>query len=422
MLHVVERAVPTTFGSMDNIRMIGTDERRHYAFEAERGPFSTFAEGSELHLRATVTYRVRGYYKPLIGPTVSAGCGGEGVRERPRLVIELAAPLTLTPRWHLASRARVVRVTPASTAARDHCDVTLLRRDLTPRVVEAARSAVTARLPEIDRRVGEVDLRDRFEEWWALLGRPIRLTDGVWLVLAPERLRMGTVSGHDKVLTVPVSLDARPHVVTGRDSPKVRTPPLPALAHDTVGTGFRIAMDGFVDYATASRAVEAVLVGRTVIEAGRSLAIQRILVMPARKGRLALTVTLVGDARGTLRFVGTPAYDARSGMLVVPDLDYDLEVDSRLLKSYAWLRSDALRASFRARARFPATAALGRGRELLLTGLNRTLGDAVTLAATVDSVAVRGLYVTRDGLVVRAVASGQAAMTVRPREHDAAPR
>jgi hypothetical protein len=415
MLALVERAVPTTFGSMDSIRMIGTDERRHYAFEAARGRFTAFAEGSEMHLRATVMYRVRGYYKPLIGPTISAGCGGDSLGERPRLVVELAAPLALTPRWRLASRSRVVRVVPASGTARDHCDVTLLRRDLTPRVVEAARGALTAHLPEIDRRVGDVDLRDRFQEWWDLLGRPILLADGVWLVLAPERLRMGTVSGRDKVLTVPVTLDARPRVVTSRDAPEVHTLPLPALARDTVATGFRISMDGFVDYATASRALEAVLVGRTMVEAGRSLAIQRIVVTPATKGRLALTVSLVGDARGTVRFVGTPAFDVRTGMLAVPDLDHDLDVDSRLLKSYAWLRSDALRTSFRQRARFPASAALDRGRQLLLQGLNRKLGDAVTLAATVDSVSVRGLYVTRDGLIVRAEASGQATMTVQPR-------
>jgi hypothetical protein len=415
MLRVVERAVPSTFGSMDSIRTIGTDDRRHYAFEAARGPFTAFAEGSELHLRATVHYRVRGYYKPVLGPTVSAGCGGDSVRDRPRLVVELAAPLTLTPGWHLASRTRVVRIVPASTAARDHCDVTLLRRDLTPRVVDAARSALEARLPQIDRRVGEVDLRARFEEWWALLARPIQLAEGVWLVLAPERLRMGEVSGRERLLTVPVSLDARPRVVTSREAPALAAPRLPALAHDTVGMGFRIAMDGFVDYLTASRALDAALAGRTMVEAGRSLVIQRVAVSPATRGRLALTATLGGETRGTLRFVGTPAFDARSGMLAVPDLDYDFEAESRLLRTYAWLRSDALRATFRGRARFPASVALSRGRELLLQGLNRKLGDAVTLAATVDSVAVRGLYVTRDGLVVRADARGQASMTVQPR-------
>jgi hypothetical protein len=415
MIAVVERAVPTRFGSMDSIRMIGTDARRHYAFEAVRGPFTAFAEGSQLHLRSTVSYRVRGFYKPVLGPTVGAGCGGDNVGERPRVVVELAAPLTLTPNWHLASRTRIVRIAPASRAARDHCDVSILRRDMTPRVIEAARAALSEHLPAIDRRVGEVDLRARFVEWWELLGRPIQLTDGVWLMLGPERLRMGSVSGRDRVLTVPVSLDARPRIVTGRAAPRAETRPLPPLAHDTVAGGFRIAMDGFVDYGAASRALEAVLVGRTVVEAGRSLAVQRVSVTPARKGRLALTVTFAGDARGTLRFVGGPVYDARSGMLAVPDLDYDLEVDSRLIDTYAWLRSEKLRASFRERARFPAAAALGRGRELLLEGLNRKLGDAVTLSATVDSVAVRGLYVTRDGLVVRAEATGNATMTVRPR-------
>ncbi|MFL5608811.1 MAG: DUF4403 family protein, partial [Gemmatimonadaceae bacterium] len=297
MVRVVEHVVPTTFGSMDSVRMIGTDERRHYAFEASRGPFTAFAEGNQVHLRATVAYRAQGFYKPPIGPTLSAGCGGERESERPRVVIELAAPLTLTPDWHLASKAKVVRVAPASNAPRDHCDVTLLHRDMTPRVVEAARSALVSHLGDIDRKVAEVDLRDHFEEWWGLLAKPIQLADGVWLVLAPQRLRMGAVSGRDKVLTVPVSLDARPRIVTGRDEPSMRSSPLPPLAHDTVSNGFHIAMDGFVDYLTASRALASVLAGKTVVEGTRSVMVQRIAVTPAPKGQLALSVTFVGDAR-----------------------------------------------------------------------------------------------------------------------------
>ena len=75
----------------------------------------------------------------------------------------------------------------------------------------------------IDRKVAEVDLRDHFVEWWGLLAKPIQLADGVWLVLGPQRLRMGAVSGRDKVLTVPVSLDARPRIVTGRDEPAAQS-------------------------------------------------------------------------------------------------------------------------------------------------------------------------------------------------------
>src|SRR5258705_13905346 len=130
-------------------------------------------------------YRVRGYYKPILGPTLSAGCGGDSLRERPRLVVELAAPLALTPSWHLASRARVVRIAPMSTAAPDHCDVTILRRDLTPRVVEAARGALPAPLRGIDRRGGGAARRRRIERRGGVVGPPDPFAEGGGRVRAP---------------------------------------------------------------------------------------------------------------------------------------------------------------------------------------------------------------------------------------------
>jgi hypothetical protein len=74
-----------------------------------------------------------------------------------------------------------------------------------------------------------------------------------------------------------------------------------------------------------------------------------------------------------------------------------------------------LRESFRTKARVPIDPALERGRALLTEGLNRKIGDVLTLSATVDSVALRGLYITRAGLVVRAEARGHAGVKARPR-------
>ena len=106
VLRLVDQVVPKTFGSMDSVRSVNGDDRKHYAFEATRGPFTAFAEGREMHLRATFAYRARGYYKPPLAPTVSAGCGGD--KQRPRIVVELATPLTLSSDWHLVSHARLV--------------------------------------------------------------------------------------------------------------------------------------------------------------------------------------------------------------------------------------------------------------------------------------------------------------------------
>jgi hypothetical protein len=412
VLRLVDQVVPTTFGSMDSVRTVNGDSRKHYAFEATRGPFTAFATGREMHLRATFAYRARGYYKPPLGPTISAGCGS--AKEQPRIVVELATPLTLTSDWHLVSHARLVTARPASTEGRDRCDVGILHTDVTDRVIDAARSAIVAKLPDIDRKVGTVDLTGRVTEWWGLLSRPIRLTDSVWLTLQPEQLRMGKVRGEARVLTVPVSLDARPRIVTGQEPP-VSPIALPPLAKDTVTDGFRIEMDGFVDYGTATRAVTSALAGRRFTRAGRTVAVESVTVRPASRGRLLLAIAFAGDATGRLQLIGTPRYQAAAGMVDVPDLDFDLDTDSKLVSGYTWLRSDELRATIRERARVPVEPALAKGRELLLSGLNRKLGDAVTMSATVDSVAVKGLYVTRDALVVRAEATGQAGFTVKQR-------
>jgi hypothetical protein len=110
--------------------------------------------------------------------------------------------------------------------------------------------------------------------------------------------------------------------------------------------------------------------------------------------------------------VGTPRYERHLGKIDVPDLDYDLKTDNDLINAFAWLRSNALLSVFRSKAQIPVAPVLERAKGMLLSGLNRTIGDVMTLSASVDSVSVRGLYVTPNGLTVRAGASGEARVSI----------
>jgi hypothetical protein len=411
VLRLVEQIVPTKFGSIDSVKTVGDDNRKHYAFEAIRGPFTAFADGNLLHLRATLAYSARGFYKPPIGPTLSAGCGND--KERPRVVVELATPISLTDSFHLVSKARIVRVEPASSEPRDHCDVSILHYDVTGRVIEAAREGLASQLASIDRKVRTVDLTEHVTEWWGMLARPIKLHDDVWLLLGPERLRVGHVTGRKRIIVVPVSLDARPRVVTASTEPVVVTTALPKLERDSASEGYHIVIDGVVDYSIASHELTSALAAKSFTQSGKTIKVTAVSVLPQAKGRLALSVTFTGDANGTVKLVGTPKIDHAHSMVTVPDLDFDLQSDSKLLQTYSWLKSDGLRAELRKRASFSMQPALDRGRALLLEGLNRKIGDALTLTATVDSVAARGLYVTRDGLIIRAEAQGYAGVSVK---------
>jgi hypothetical protein len=412
VLRAVDRAVPMTFGSMDSVKVVGNDSHRHYAYAATRSPFTAFADGKLVHLQSTLAYSARGYFKPIIGPTISAGCG-DG-KDKPRIEVELSTPLTLNSDWHLASHASLEHVMPASAEQRDRCDVSILHYDVTDRVVAAAKDGIVHHLEDIDHRIADVNLRDRFNGWWGLLAKPIRLRDGVWLLLRPQRLAIGAVSGHEHVLTIPVTLEARPEIVTTETEPPADTLPLPPLGHESPESGFHISLDGIVDYVAASEVIDDALAGKQVHEAKRTITVSQVAVTPASNGRLAVTVDFTGDARGMLRFTGTPKYDSLARAIVVPDLDYDLATDDRLIKAYSWIRSDAVRATFRGKARFPVDSAIARGKALLLSGLNRKIGTVMTLKATVDAVGVRGLYVTRSGIVVRADATGRASVAVVP--------
>jgi hypothetical protein len=174
-------------------------------------------------------------------------------------------------------------------------------------------------------------------------------------------------------------------------------------------------VDGVVDYGIASRELTAAFAAKSFTQSGKTIAVQQVSVLPKSKGRLALSVSFTGDANGTLQLIGTPRVDRERSMIAVPDLDFDLQTDSKLIQTYSWLKSDDLRSELRKRARISITPALDRGRALLVEGLNRKIGDALTLSATVDAVAERGLFVTRDGLIVRAEATGRAGVSVKQR-------
>jgi hypothetical protein len=413
VLPAIERAVPRRFGSMDSIRALKTDPRKRYAFVADRTAFTTFAEGNELHIRTTLAYSAKVSYDPPVGPVISASCGQGDTR--PRITVELATPLTLRPNWRLASRARLVSIGPTTFEGADKCSMSVLRLDMSDEVADAARTAITAKLAEIDRKIGEVSLEQRMTGWWQLLTQPIRVAEGVWLVLGAERLHSGRPSGRGRVLTIPVSLDAHPRIVMSARAPAIPDTPLPPLGRDTSRAGFRVTLDGTVDYAAASIALGAAFAGKTLERAGHTVRVTKVAVAPTDSGRVALDVTFAGDAAGTLRLTGKPVIDRAAREIAVPDLAFDLQSDNQLINAYSWLASDELRAMIRDRARIPVDSPMFRARDLLLQGLNRRIGTALTLSGTVDSVSLENLFVTRRALVVRAVASGHARVSIRPR-------
>lgn len=408
----LEVAVPRSFGDIDK-RIQAGNSRAYFAFVAERSPFQISLDGQRVAISGTIEYAGRGWFRPPIGPVISAACGTGGV-EKPRARIRIASTIGLTPSWSLSSKSRVVAVEPFSDASRDHCRVTPFRIDVTDRVMRATRGVLESQLQNLDRNIAMLNTRERFEQWWRSMSRPIRLTDSVWLTLNPSDVRMGSVSYDSGSVVARLSLTVQPKIETGnRPNDFDLFKPLPKLVKgNAVGRKLLVTLDGELGYDVANPLLRKAIVGKKVELGDRSIVVRDVELTGIGGGRVALGVRFGGSASGIVYLTGTPKYDSETDQLMVPDLAYDLHTNDMLVRGVAWLKDAAIQDFLRERARFPVDDQLDRLRQLAENGMNRDLSKGVTLIANLDRARAVSVRATRRALLVRAEASGWARLDI----------
>jgi hypothetical protein len=409
-----EADVPRRFGSLDRRLRADSSARTSVAFAASRTPFRVRVEGTEIVVETVLEYEGRGWYDPPLGPEVSAGCGG-GDAPKPRLSLRVVSTPSFTPEWGLRTRTHV-DVVRFSDEPRDQCQVTFLKIDVTDKVVGAVREEMTRVLARLDRHIARLDTRGRIEDIWRKMEKPIRLTDGVWLLIQPGAAQLASLSGGGDSLVAMVRLEARPKIVTGvrLEDSTLATPLPPLRTTGDAGTDseLHVVLEGVFSYDAATDLMRKPLVGKVIRMAWRPVRIEDLTLRGIGSGRVALGVTFGGAVQGRIFLTGTPQLDLVTRQLTVPDLDFDVGSTDLLGHGLSWWQADAVRDFLRAKAVIPDSAALAGVERLAVHGMNRELARGVRLEVTLTG--SRGLAVcaTREHLVVRAMAEGQARLAV----------
>ena len=406
----LEKAVPTTFGDIEERIEIPERDRTRIAFELRRAPFRLSLVGEVATLETTVEYALRAWYNPPLLPELSASCG-TGDRPAPRLRVRIEAPIEVEDDWSLSTRSRVAVLDRASQTERDRCRMTFLDFDVTDRIVSAARTFLEEHTAEIDSAAARVDLKGQIEEWWTTLQEPIRLTDSLWLVFRPETVRRGPTLGSGDSLEISLAMRARPGIMMG-PRPSLARVELPALDTGAVSPGLDLVVEAFADYSAMSAVLQEELGGTEVRRAGRTVRLDSLRMFGVGGGRLALQVLTSGDVVSRMYLIGTPRLDPATGQFSIPDLDYDVRTRSVLFTTLSWLGNRPLRDLLRERASWPATPAIAWLRTRLLEGLNRDLSDDLRVSGEVEDVRILGIHAMRELLLVRVTATGSARLYV----------
>ena len=410
-LRALEQEVPRRFGNITQRLPMGGSRRTSYAFEVNRDRFSVSFAADTVLLSAIIHYQGRAWYDPPIGPDVNGECGTAGERPRARLVVRALPRLTST--WRLQVKTRLGAVVPLTATERDQCEVSFLKLDVTGRVLEAAGQALERILPQVERKISQLDVRTPLSKIWTDLQKPIRLSDSLWLLLAPVAVNVGSMQGSRQAVEAEIGVTASPRIVTG-SKPIFRPLPLPALGTVRTDQGFALLVEGAFDYGVMSAELTNRLAGQSVRAAGGVLEVRKVTVLGVGSGRLALGLDFDGSARGKIWLLGKPSYDATSGILSVPDLDFDTKSAGLLLRGLAWLKGNAIREFLRKQATISAGPVLGQVQALAVKEMNRTLARGVELSATIESSEPAGILVRSGGLIIRARATGAARLSLGP--------
>jgi hypothetical protein len=409
-MHWLESEVPTTLGTLEERHEVPGKHRLHYAYTAERGPFSLRVNGRTAVLQADVRYRVHAWYNPPVLPEISAKCGDDDDQPRARLTV--ATTVQLTSGWTLRPRTRAV-VTPLSRS--DRCKVTFLKVDVTDKVMDAAQEALQRKLAGLDARIAAFDLPGESRRLWDILGSPLKLTDSLWLVIHPSTVRIGMLRMRGDTLVTTLGLSANPRVIGG-PRPDAAPPPMPPPQDSTSRPPvLHLLTEGRVPYDVASSILTRELRGTIIKVARQRLVLDSLQLLGVGDGRVAVGLAVHGSVRGVLYAVGHPAYDTATARLYMPDLVYDVGTRDLMTGTLAWLAGGQIEDFLRTRVRIKLGPVLADGRDLLEQNLNRDLADGVHLGMDVSSGRVLGVRAAPHALLVRAVASGQGELVLELR-------
>ncbi|MDR4470619.1 MAG: DUF4403 family protein [Nitrospira sp.] len=374
--------------------------------------------GSSLYVNAPLRYKI-GFRPPGVG-TAPGQCGdGPDWPRRAALTGNIA--LAMTPRYGVAASVRGVTVTPL-----DPCRLSPANLEAQGAVNAKLSDQVTGGLNRAVSLLNALTVKSRAEEVWSALRNPIPLEEDAWLLLNIEKMGHRGFSKAGHTLQNTLEITAHPVIIHGAE-PFVTPAALPQLETEPSSADFRgvadvqggdsesqpgskkfhVLTDVQIDYGTFSKRVADRLRGTRIVHTRYFIRVTGAKVSGLGANQVLLRVDFAGDAHGHLYLIGKPEINTMTQTVYLSGLRYDLKT-AQLLQDGApdWLHHAPLREVITPEIMFGVQPMVDHWRDLLQTGLNRTLNPTISLQGTVTSMSGIAVLADVDALHVHAVSDG----------------
>jgi hypothetical protein len=261
--------------------------------------------------------------------------------------------------------------------------------------------------------LSNVYLREKTQHAWDALQSPIKLSNDLSLVLNPQAVYVSpppAVAGQVDDIHIVVELVARPKLVAG-SLPHIPARSLPNFSGAPSGRGFHLALETELSFDFISRELAKRMVGREYMIDAKKIIIENVRLYGS--GYLVvMMVRINGAVRGSVYLTGMPAYDESTRTLFVKNVEYSVETKQTLAHVADWLLHARLRESLADQAKWFIGDKIDVEKELLSKGLNRNLGQQVSISGTIDSIRPVAVGMTERSLKAVLVMDGAVGVKV----------
>ncbi len=375
--------------------------------------------GSSLFVSAPLRYKIGLHPHSQIGDA-PAQCG-DGSEWPKQATLKGSIAMAMMPNYGVSASLRDVTVNPI-----DLCRISIADMDVYPVVNAKLSDHVKGGLSKAVSQLNALTVRSHAEDVWSALRNPIQLEPDVWLLLNIDKVKHGGFSGDGHVVNDTLQITANPVIVYGAEPsatpitlPQIETEPASPefrgvadvqggySGKRSASNRFHVLSDTQVDYSTLSKSLSNRLRGKRVVNKGNFIQMKGATISGLGGNQVLLRVDFTGDAHGHVYLIGKPEINAMTQTVFLSGLRYDLKT-AHLLQTAVpdWFYHAPLREAITPEIVLGMTQMTDRLRDLLQTGLNRTLSPTISIQGTVTSMQGVAVFADADGLHVRAMSDG----------------
>ena len=263
----------------------------------------------------------------------------------------------------------------------------------------------------ISKKINEkYSLKAEMEKVWVAAQKPVLLDKNyrTWLKITPQEVMFYPLCAAHNQVKLSLGLKSFAEVVIGPEPVAPAPLPLPDLKLGTSSDqSFRITLNTDIFYKDILNISAPLLLNKELGSDGKSIILKQLDIYNSGD-KLAVKVEAAGSYNGIFNLTCKPSFNPQTNVFSVEDVDFDMDTQSFLLKSAAWLLHSRIRSIIQENINMNLTQRMQQVREMAQKAMDQVkLTDHIFLKGHVKDVKLHDVVVQKDKISIQVYAEGE---------------